>query len=133
MVIASIVLGALGLLTLIPSPGASKGCLHPFRLLMGNLFLALSKKIKAQIGYIADDTCTGCGTCEKVCLSGRIEMADGKPRWRDDVSCRFSFACFNYCPRQSVLIDKWYMQKDGRYHHPDIAAQDIAAQKEETR
>jgi ferredoxin len=107
-----------------------RGILYPFRILIGNLFLALSKKIKAQIEYKADDTCTGCGICERVCLSGRIKMTDGKPLWRDDVTCRFCFACFNYCPRQSILIGQWYTAKEGRYHHPDVSAQDIAAQKE---
>jgi len=85
--------------------------------------------------FFCDSKCKGCGTCEKVCLSGKVEIVDEKPVWRDDVKCFMCYACLNYCPAQSVQIkDKWFMKsytaKNGRYSNPYAKAADIAAQKE---
>jgi NAD-dependent dihydropyrimidine dehydrogenase PreA subunit/flavodoxin len=82
-----------------------------------------------EIPYTADSSCTGCGTCEKVCPSKKIKLVDGKPVWKKRVQCYYCYACFNYCPTQSILVGKKYTQKDGRYAHPGIAAEDIAGQK----
>lgn len=71
--------------------------------------------------FYSDSKCKGCGTCEKVCLSGKVEMSDGKPAWRTDVDCYMCYACLNYCPTQSVQIkDKWFMKSYTRpsYYHP---------------
>lgn len=84
--------------------------------------------------FYSDSKCTGCGTCEKVCPSGKIKMADNKPVWRNNVKCYLCYACINYCPRQAAQINnKWYMksytEKNGRYPHPYATADDIAGQK----
>jgi NAD-dependent dihydropyrimidine dehydrogenase PreA subunit/flavodoxin len=82
-----------------------------------------------EIPYTADSSCTGCGTCEKVCPSNKIKLVDGKPVWQKEIQCYYCYACFNYCPTQSILVGKKYTQKDGRYSHPGITANDIAGQK----
>jgi len=84
--------------------------------------------------FYADSKCTGCGTCERVCLSGKVKMVDKKPVWQNCVKCHLCYACINYCPRQAAQInDKWYMKsytdKNGRYTHPYATADDIAGQK----
>ena len=84
----------------------------------------------SEIPYYADSSCTGCGTCEKACPSNKIKLVDGKPVWQKEVQCYFCYACFNFCPTQSILVGKKYTQKDGRYFHPEITAQDIAGQKQ---
>ena len=83
----------------------------------------------SEIPYYADSSCTGCGTCEKACPSKKIRLVDGKPVWQKEVQCYFCYACFNFCPTQSILVGKKYTQKDGRYFHPEITAKDIAGQK----
>lgn len=97
-----------------------------------SIFLAFGEKSSSRstIPYYADSSCTGCGTCEKVCPSQKIRLADGKPVWQKDAQCYFCYACFNYCPTQSILVGKRYIQKDGRYSHPGVTANDIAGQKE---
>jgi NAD-dependent dihydropyrimidine dehydrogenase PreA subunit/flavodoxin len=82
-----------------------------------------------EIPYITDSTCTSCRTCEKICPSKKIKLVDGKPVWQKEVQCYFCYACFNFCPTQSILVGKKYVQKDGRYFHPGITANDIAGQK----
>lgn len=97
--------------------------------LVERIMYLITRNIKTQINFITDSTCTGCGICEKVCLSGKIKMKNKKPEWQKDVSCFYCYACFNFCPNQAILVDKKYTKKDGRYFHPDITADDIAKQK----
>jgi len=84
---------------------------------------------KVLIDCYSDPECTGCGICKEVCPSGKIKMIDNKPEWQKDVSCFLCYACFNFCPVQSVLIKDKYTIKEGRYIHPGITAKDIAGQK----
>jgi NAD-dependent dihydropyrimidine dehydrogenase PreA subunit len=87
------------------------------------------------IRFYSDTKCTGCGVCENVCLSHKIELVDGKPVWRDNVRCYGCFACINLCPQQAIqiaarrpLYDS-YTETNGRYHHPSVTWRDIAAQR----
>jgi len=87
-----------------------------------------------NVEFYSDSKCVGCGTCEKVCLSGKIKMFNGKPLWQKDFQCFFCHACLNYCPEQAVQIRstrflKLYTEENGRYSHPYAAADDIAGQK----
>jgi ferredoxin len=84
--------------------------------------------------FYADSKCTGCETCEKVCLSGKIKTVDAKPVWQKDVKCFFCYACLNYCPTNAVQIKstrafKTYTVENERYSHPYATANDIARQK----
>ncbi len=92
------------------------------------LISSLSKDIKAKLNFYTDTTCTGCGICVQVCPSRKIKMAGGKPVWQEELKCYYCYACFNYCPGQSVLLKK-YTAKNGRYSHPEITEDDIAGQK----
>jgi len=87
-----------------------------------------SEHTHPKINFYVDSTCTGCNLCEKVCLSGKIKMNNGKPLWQKDIKCYYCYACFNFCPEQSILV-KNYTHKDGRYWHPDVTVKDIVEQK----
>ena len=80
--------------------------------------------------FYADDRCTGCGTCERVCLSNKIRIENGKPVWDKKVQCTYCFACLHYCPEEAVQIKGRKTARKGRYHHPAIRAAGIAAQKD---
>lgn len=103
----------------------------------GNLFLeniipVITENTKAKIHFYPDSDCTGCGLCEAVCLSRKIKIVDGKPMWQKDVQCFYCYACFNFCPNQSILIKNAYIDKNGRYHHPSITANEIIQQKKKS-
>jgi ferredoxin len=89
----------------------------------------LIDKLDINIKYLTDSTCSGCGVCEKVCTSGKIAMEGGRPAWRKDVRCFICFACYNYCPSASILVDESTTDKNRRYRHRLVSASDIAAQK----
>ena len=79
--------------------------------------------------FYTDDRCTGCGTCEKMCLSGKINMQDGRPIWDPGIGCTFCFACIHNCPAQAIQIRGKKTAERGRYRHPAVSADDIAGQK----
>ncbi|HWR25619.1 MAG TPA: EFR1 family ferrodoxin [Methanosarcina sp.] len=87
-----------------------------------------------KIEFYTDSKCAGCGTCEKVCLSGKIKMENGKPVWQKDIQCFFCYGCINYCPTQAIQIRsspllKSHTEENERYSHPYATANDIAKQK----
>lgn len=105
--------------------------------LMENLVvtgMAASEYLGGVQYFFTDERCSGCGSCEKVCLSRKITMRDGKPDWQRKVFCYMCFACLNYCPLQSVQIKSIpgvpsCTRENDRYSHPYASAADIAAQK----
>ena len=66
--------------------------------------------------FHADDTCTGCGLCEKICPAHTIKV-DGKPVWGK--ACTQCLACIHRCPVHAIQYGKSTAQK-GRYFHPQI-------------
>lgn len=84
--------------------------------------------------FYADSKCISCGTCEKVCLSRKIKIINGKPVWQKKIKCYFCYTWLNYCPVQAIQIkSKWYMKsytkEKGRYPHPFASIKDITEQK----
>jgi Fe-S-cluster-containing hydrogenase component 2 len=97
--------------------------------LLEPIMTKLTRKSSVSIPFYTDKSCTKCMVCEKVCLSGRIKVVDGKIIWDKSVQCYYCYACFNFCPTQSILIEKKYTLQNGRYHHPSIDYKEIYAQK----
>jgi len=106
--------------------------LFPLSHIMMPLVSAFFRKLRfpnMERSFYADESCTGCGICEKVCPTSKIKLAEGKPVWSDSVRCAYCFACLHYCPAEAVQIKGRKTAEKGRYHHPAIKAADIAAQK----
>jgi len=104
----------------------------PVSHLMFPLLTGYFRKIRLpEMGrsFYADEKCSGCGICEKLCPSGRIKMENGRPRWLNEIKCTYCFACLHLCPGQSVQIKGRNTAKIGRYHHPSINVKDIISQK----
>jgi ferredoxin len=112
---------------------------HPFINYLLEKFVLFAMTVSEYIGGVnyfePDSKCTGCGICEKVCLSGKIKMMDKKPLWQKKVLCYMCYACVNFCPEQSVQINdipgvKSHTRKSGRYSHPFATVKDIAGEKQ---
>ena len=108
--------------------------LRPLMPVLRPLILRLGKRAESTFAFYSDEKCSGCAVCEKVCLARRVRLVSGRPVWQKEVNCYGCFACLNFCPEQSVQIrSTWYLKshtpENGRYHHPQITAKDIAAQK----
>jgi ferredoxin len=90
--------------------------------------------VKGFTVFYANAKCTGCGTCERVCLSGRIKIIQQKPVWQKEVGCYQCQACINYCPVQAVQQKSaWFMKSysevNERRHDSTVSVTDIAGQK----
>lgn len=117
--------------------GVTFQLIYPLNRLMEKLIRTglLFVEVTGANNYFYFDTkCAGCGTCEKVCPSQKIKIANKKPVWQDDVKCYFCYACVNYCPRKAVQIKskvymKSYTENNERYPHPYATTNDIARQK----
>ncbi|MEL7656539.1 MAG: EFR1 family ferrodoxin, partial [Bacillota bacterium] len=53
--------------------------------------------------FYADDKCTGCGICEKVCPVHTIKV-NGKPTWGKE--CTQCLGCINRCPVHAIQSGK---------------------------
>ncbi|MBD3204954.1 hypothetical protein GF319_01260 [Candidatus Bathyarchaeota archaeon] len=81
-------------------------------------------------GFFADEACITCGTCEKICSVGNIEMKNEKPSWNH--KCEHCFACLQWCPKSAIQFgDK--MKKQLRYHHPKVESTDLILNNENVR
>jgi ferredoxin len=102
-----------------------------------SLGMAYAEYDGAKDYFYANSKCTDCGTCEKVCPSGKIKMVNGKLIWQENVKSYLCYACLNFCPIHAVQIKtkiymKSYTEQNERYSHPYATADDIAAQKQTT-
>jgi len=50
--------------------------------------------------FYAEDTCIGCGKCEKLCPLNNIKLVDKKPVWGD--RCTHCMACIGNCPAEAI-------------------------------
>ena len=66
---------------------------------VGLMFRLVARRILG-IMYIADDTCTSCAFCARVCPSRAIAMRGGRPLWT--LRCTDCNRCINACPSASI-------------------------------
>ena len=79
-------------------------------------------RLRMDKAFTVDDSCPGCGTCEKICPVGDIHMVNGRPEWQHH--CEQCFACLQWCPNQAIQFrNNTTGQK--RYHHPRVTLQDM--------
>jgi Pyruvate/2-oxoacid:ferredoxin oxidoreductase delta subunit len=77
---------------------------------------------KMDKSFFADDKCTGCNICEKICPAQNISMSHSRPSWHHH--CQQCFACLQWCPEDAIQYGKNTAKKK-RYHHPEIKLADM--------
>ncbi len=79
-------------------------------------------------GITADEKCTGCGICVKVCPMQNITVQNGHAAIGDN--CQTCLACFHWCPSEAIWMSKEEkIARRSKYHHPDITLTDILNEK----
>ncbi|MFW2488640.1 EFR1 family ferrodoxin [Clostridium chromiireducens] len=68
------------------------------------------------------EKCNGCGTCSRVCPANNIDIVDAKPQWKHQ--CEHCMACMQWCPQKAIQYKKKTLKR-GRYHHPEIKANEL--------
>jgi ferredoxin/flavodoxin len=66
--------------------------------------------------FYANENCTGCGICEKVCNCKNIKI-QGRPQWGSN--CTQCLGCLHLCPVKAIQYGKGTENK-GRYSNPNI-------------
>lgn len=72
---------------------------------------------KLDSKFFAEDKCTGCGGCERVCPVGNIAMADGRPTWLHH--CEHCMACLHRCPAEAIQYGE-KTKKRRRYYNSEV-------------
>ena len=79
-------------------------------------------------GLKADESCTGCGLCAKLCPMDNISIQEGKAVLGDN--CITCLTCFHWCPVEAVYMSlDENISRRFKYRHPDATWEDIASQK----
>lgn len=90
-------------------------------LLTGLINPMFNKNAMDASKFHANENCTSCGTCEKVCNCNNIKVGK-KPQWGNH--CTQCLACIHYCPAKAVQYGKG-TDKKGRYANPDIRVDEM--------
>lgn len=62
-------------------------------------------KVKRLIVVVDKNKCTGCGNCVKACLTGALELANGKCRLVDERLCDGYGSCIAVCPHHALRLE----------------------------
>lgn len=68
-----------------------------------------------------NESCIGCGVCEKVCPTKNITIRDRKPTFGKD--CLSCLACVQNCPNQAITLDT--QKSNTRYRNPTVELAEI--------
>jgi ferredoxin len=86
------------------------------RMLTKPVYQSVSKKFATlDLKFDANQNCTGCGLCERICPADNIKLIDHKPSWNHH--CESCLACIQYCPAEAINYDN-KTQSRKRYRNP---------------
>jgi len=54
---------------------------------------------------IDEEMCTGCGKCVKACLTGALQLVNGKSRLINERRCDGFGSCIAACPNNAIRLE----------------------------
>ena len=72
--------------------------------------------------FTVKPTCTGCGTCSKVCPANNISTSDGKPEFHH--RCEHCLACLHNCPASAIDWKKRTQNKP-RFRNAEVTLDEL--------
>ncbi|MBR0271539.1 MAG: EFR1 family ferrodoxin [Methanobrevibacter sp.] len=82
----------------------------------------LESTMTSKYHIIADDGCSSCRICTKVCPRGNIEVIDGKPHFGE--ACDFCLSCVHHCKTHTLSIND-EANPNERYINPNVKLSEI--------
>ena len=82
------------------------------------LFYPHYEKSRMTRNFHVEESCIGCGICEKKCPVAAIEIKDGKPVWIKE-QCVMCLGCLHRCPKFAIQYGN-NTKKHGQYRHPHV-------------
>ncbi|MCL2698356.1 MAG: EFR1 family ferrodoxin [Oscillospiraceae bacterium] len=83
----------------------------------------LYKNIESlDAAFFADDNCSGCGQCEKICPVKNIKLVNKRPEWQHH--CEHCVTCIHWCPKEAIQYGS-KTKKRRRYRNPKIKLSDL--------
>jgi len=96
---------------------------NPFRPLSAFISFLFSIGVKIFYRhYRVNGACNGCGTCEKVCPAGAIEIKDKRPIFSG--KCEHCVACIDICPLRAIQFGRARFGTKG-YCHPRVSITEL--------
>jgi len=83
-----------------------------------------------SLALTANENCTGCETCRRICPVDNIEILADKPSWSGP--CTNCFACLHWCPKRAISLGRVDLDIKS-YHHPDVNISDMILRGLKTR
>lgn len=65
---------------------------------------AVTKKARFIIA-VDREKCQGCGNCVKACLTGALQLVDGKAKLVDEKLCDGFGSCITVCPANALRLE----------------------------
>ena len=90
-----------------------------FELMSKGLGKTHARRVKK---FAANDSCIGCGTCEKICPRSNIQLVGGMPRFGPN--CIGCLSCVQFCPKQAINIGK-ITEKRERFPNPNVKPDEL--------
>jgi flavodoxin/NAD-dependent dihydropyrimidine dehydrogenase PreA subunit len=94
-------------------------------LLTGVINPMFNKNAVNTTKFYANDNCTGCGICKKVCNCNNIKVSE-KVQWGKN--CIQCLACIHYCPVKAIQYGSG-TEKKGRYTNPNISIDEMSKER----
>ena len=60
-----------------------------------------NNRARRTANLVVEDSCVGCGLCEKNCPVSAIRITDGRPVWVKE-KCVMCLACLHHCPKFAI-------------------------------